>query len=130
MADERIDTVMQTDILRLRPEMARREAVALLVRHESHVAPVIDDTGALIGMLTHKDCFRSALNASYYQQWTGTVSEYMTRNVRALDAETDFVTAGEAFLEHPYRAYPVMRNGQLVGLLTRSDLLATFLSFG
>lgn len=130
MADERIDSIMQTDILRLRPEMAIREAVALLVRHNSQAAPVVDDTGTIVGILTQKDCFRSALNASYYQQWSGDVTKHMTTNVKTLDAGTDFVTAAEAFLEHPYRVYPVMRNNQLVGLLTRSDLLATFLSFG
>jgi CBS domain-containing protein len=34
------------------------------------------------------------------------------------------------FLEFPYRAYPVVRDGQLVGLLTRADLLAAFLNYG
>ena len=130
MAEDRIDSVMQTDILRLRSDMAIREAVALLVDRQAPAAPVVDDTGVLIGILTQKDCFRSALNASYYQQWSGTVAEYMTADVRTLDAATDFVTAAEAFLDEPYRAYPVVRGDRLVGLLTRPDLLAVFLRFG
>ena len=130
MTEERIDAVMQADIARLRPEMAIREAVALLVKEKTPAAPVVDDTGQLAGILTQKDCFRSALNASYYQQWSGTVAEYMSAEVHTLDADTDFVSAAEAFLKYPYRAYPVTRDGELVGMLLRSDLLATFLHFG
>ncbi len=126
MAEQRIDAIMETDIVRLRPEMSIRLAVALLVERHTSAAPVVDETGALTGILSQKDCFRSVLNASYYQQWSGTVGEYMCTEVKTLDAATDLVSAAEAFLENPYRAYPVVRFGQLVGMLTRSHLLAAF----
>jgi CBS domain-containing protein len=130
MVEERIEAVMQTDIVRLSPDMPIREAVARLVETESAAAPVVDETDTLVGILSQKDCFRSALNASYYQQWSGTVAEHFTPDVETLDASTDFVTAAEMFLEKPYRTYPVVRGGQLVGILARSDLLAAFLKYG
>ncbi len=130
MTEERIDSVMQKDVLRLSPDMPIRDAVAALVKARSQVAPVLDDTGTIVGVLTQKDCFRSALNAGYYRQWRGSAKDYMTTEVETLDAETDFVTAAEAFINQPFRAYPVVRNGELVGVLTRTDLLATFLTLG
>ncbi len=130
MTEERIDSVMQKDVIRLTPEMAVRDAVAALVNKKAQLASVVDDTGTLIGVITQKDCFRSALNASYYRQWRGSVRDYMTTNVETLDASTDFVTAAEAFLNKPYRAYPVLRGGELVGVLRRTDLLAAFLHLG
>jgi len=130
MVGERIEAVMQTDIVRLTPDMPIREAVARLVETESAAAPVVDETDTLVGILSQKDCFRSALNASYYQQWSGTVAEYFTSDVETIEASTDFVTAAEMFLEKPYRTYPVVRGGQLVGILARSDLLAAFLKYG
>jgi len=130
MTEERIDSVMQKDNVRLSPDMPIRDAVAALVKARSQVAPVLDDTGSIVGVLTQKDCFRSALNAGYYRQWRGSAKDYMTTEVETLDAETDFVTAAEAFINKPFRAYPVVRNGELVGVLTRTDLLATFLTLG
>ncbi len=130
MTEERIDSVMQKDIIRLTPEMAVRDAVAALVNKRAQLASVLDETGTLIGVITQKDCFRSALNASYYRQWRGSVKDYMTTEVETLDASTDFVTAAQAFLDQPYRAYPVLRDGELVGVLRRTDLLAAFLHFG
>ena len=130
MTEERIDSVMQKDVIRLTPEMAVRDAVAALVNKRAQIASVLDDTGTLIGVITQRDCFRSALNASYYRQWRGSVKDYMTTEVETLDASTDFVTAAQAFLDKPYRAYPVLREGELVGVLGRTDLLAAFLHFG
>ena len=130
MTEERIDSVMQKDVIRLTPDMAVRDAVAALVNKRAQLASVLDDTGTLIGVITQKDCFRSALNASYYRQWRGSVKDYMTTDIETLDASTDFVTAAQAFLDRPYRAYPVLRDGELVGVLRRTDLLAAFLHFG
>lgn len=130
MTEERIDSVMQKDVIRLTPEMAIRDAVAALVNKKAQLASVLDDTGTLIGVLTQKDCFRSALNASYYRQWRGSVKDYMTTEVVTIEATTDFVTAAQTFLDRPYRAYPVVRDGELVGVLRRTDLLATFLNLG
>jgi len=130
MTEERIDSVMQKDVIRLSPDTPIREAVAALVNKRAQLASVVDDTGALIGVITQKDCFRSALNASYYRQWRGSVKDYMMTEIETLDATTDFVTAAQTFLDKPYRAYPVLRDGELVGVLRRTDLLAAFLHFG
>lgn len=126
-----IARIMRQEFTRLAPSTPIREAAAALVSADVPGAPVLDDTtGALIGILTQKDCFRAALNASYYQQWSGTVEEAMSTRLTTLDANSDLVTAGQAFLDHPHRAFPVLRDGALVGMLHRSDLLAEFLRLG
>ncbi|MDF0601862.1 CBS domain-containing protein [Psychromarinibacter sp. C21-152] len=130
MDESRIASVMQRDFLRLRPDEPIRAAVAQLVRTQSGAAAVVNHSGGLAGILTQKDCFRSALGASYYRQWQGTVADHATPDVETLDIETDLVTAAEAFIEKPFRVYPVTDGGRLVGMLTRTDLLAAFLQYG
>ncbi|MDO5659188.1 MAG: CBS domain-containing protein [Paracoccus sp. (in: a-proteobacteria)] len=127
---EIIDDVMRRDFLRLGPDMPIREAAAALVRDGWSGAPVIDDQGALIGMLTQKDCFRPALNASYYRQWTGTVRDRMSGAPLTIEAGGDLVSAAEMFLEHPHRLFPVLRGSRVEGVLRRSDLLAALLRLG
>ncbi|MDO5704456.1 MAG: CBS domain-containing protein [Paracoccus sp. (in: a-proteobacteria)] len=125
-----IAPLMRRDVPRLTAAMPIRDAAAMLVDHGFAAAPVVDDSGALVGVLTQKDCFGPALNASYYRQWSGTVADRMSRDPVTLDAATDPVTAAQAFLDHPHRSFPVMRNGALMGLLRRSDLLAHLLRLG
>ena len=130
MAEQHIDSVMQTEFPTTRLHIPIREAVALFVDTGWAAVPVVDDKGALVGILSQKDCFRSALNASYYRQWSGTVEQYCTTEVDTFDVETDIVTAADAFIEEPFRTYPITRDGLLVAMLNREDLLKAFLDFG
>lgn len=120
---------MVTDLVTLSPVLEINHAVALLLEKKISGAPVVDDTGDLVGILTKKDAFKAALNATYYKQWGGTVSQYMSKSVETLDADLDIVSAAEEFLSSPYRFFPVTREGQLIGLLSRSDLLRAFWNF-
>lgn len=123
-----IEHVMRTDFPRLDPSMPIREAVAVFARQHVSAAPVIDAHAALTGILTEKDCFRPMLNASYYQQWDGSVANFMTREVRSLAADLDLISAAEEFLARSHRVYPVVRDGATIGLLHRSDLFAAILA--
>lgn len=123
-----IEHIMRIEFPRLSPSMPIREAVAVFARQHVSAAPVIGEDGGLAGILTEKDCFRPMLNASYYQQWDGRVADFMTREVRSLPVDLDLVSAAEGFLSRSHRVYPVMRDGDLVGLLHRSDLFAAILA--
>lgn len=130
MADGTIRTLMRTDIPRLSPDDPVREAVAVLLAARTSAAPVLDAGGALVGILTERDCFRPALDASYYRQWSGVVRDVMSPGVASLDAGLDVVAAAQCFLDHPFRAFPVLEDGAVAGLLDRSALLAALLADG
>ncbi len=117
---------MVTDLLALPPGMEILHAVTLLLDRGVSGAPVVEETDELVGILTKKDCFKAALNAAYYKEWGGTVGQYMTRSPETLDIGLDIVSAAERFLATPYRRFPVVEDGRLVGLLSRSDLLRAF----
>lgn len=123
-----VERVMRGDFVRLSPATPAREAVAALVRSGSSAAIVLDDTAALVGILTERDCFRPMLNASYYQQWSGRVGDVMSREVQTLPGDLDLVSAAEEFLARTHRVYPVVKADEVVGLLHRADLLRAILA--
>lgn len=114
---------MARDVATLRPGMEINHAVAVLLEKGYSGAPVVDGAGKLVGVLSMKDCLRAALNASYFQEWGGTVADYMSTTVETLDAAFDIVQAAEHFLTSRYRRFPVMSEGRLVGQISRVDLL-------
>lgn len=119
--------VMRTEFPRLSPSMPIREAVAVFARQHIAATAVMEEDGSLAGILTEKDCFRPMLNASYYQQWDGSVADFMNRKVQTLPANLDLVSAAEEFLARSHRVYPVVRDGEIVGLLDRSAVFAAIL---
>ena len=122
--------IVRRDTPILSPETPIRRAAAVLVDAKAAAAPVIDDDGALIGILSQKDCFRTVLHASYHREWTGKVADQMARDVIAVDMGDDIIRTAEMFLAHPHRVFPVLEAGSVAGLLYRSDVLAFLMRHG
>lgn len=130
MTEYRLGAIMRTESPTLLAKIPIRRAVALLVEARAAAAPVLNDEGQLIGILTQKDCFEPALHASYHREWTGCVADHMSQEVITLDVEDDVIRAAEMFIEHPHRVFPVMQDGRVVGMLYRSDVLALLTRIG
>lgn len=125
-----VAALMRADCPMLTADMPIRRAVALLAEGGFAAAPVVDDSGALTGILTQKDCFRPALHASYHQEWSGTVADHMTHGAVTLTATDDLMLAATAFADHPHRVFPVVEDGRPVGMLDRSEVLAALVRLG
>lgn len=114
---------MAKDLLTLFPEMEINHAMGILLEKKYSGAPVVDGAMKLVGVLSKKDCLRAALNASYHQDWGGSVADHMSTDVETLDGDLDIVQAVEWLLKSNYRRFPVMRDGRLVGQISRADML-------
>ncbi len=129
-AHETLHALVRTNMPVLSPDTTIRRAVATLVKEHASAAVVIDDSGALQGILTQKDCFRPSLSASYYQEWKGTVADFMTSDVISLSASVDVMAAAEEFLNHSHRVFPVFDGSEFIGMLRRSDVLRRLVELG
>jgi CBS domain-containing protein len=122
----RIADIMTKDLVTFASDLEINHAVSQLLMRRISGAPVVDDRGQLLGVLTTKDCFKAVLSTSYYESWGGVVSDYMSGPVETMDADLDIVTAAEQFLGSRYRRFPVVEAGRLVGVISRFDLLRAF----
>ncbi|WP_298864067.1 CBS domain-containing protein [uncultured Sulfitobacter sp.] len=118
-----VSDYMTRDLITLSPETEINHAMNLLLNNRISGAPVLDASGQLVGVLSKKDCLKAALEASYYRDWGRTVASYMTTQVETVEAGMDILAVTEAFLKSHYRRFPVFENGQLVGQISRADVL-------
>ncbi len=114
---------MIRDLVTLTPGTEINHAMNILLDRRISGAPVLDDNGWLVGVLSKKDCLKAALHAAYWRDWGQTVDKYMSQEVQTLQADMDIVAAAEAFLASSFRRFPVMQEGQLVGQISRADIL-------
>ncbi len=105
------------------PDTDVLDAIHELVRHRIAGAPVVDDNGNLIGMLSELDCLKVALTAGYHGEYGGPVSEFMTPNPKTVEADMSIVDLAARFLESRFRRYPVVKDNRLVGQISRRDVL-------
>lgn len=118
-----IGSYMTRELITLSPNQEINSAMQLLLERKISGAPVVDEAGELIGLLTKKDCLRAALEASYYRDWGKPVSTYMTREVQTLDISLDIFAACQRFLDSNFRRFPVIEDERLVGQISRTDIL-------
>jgi CBS domain-containing protein len=99
------------------------DAVWLLVNRRISGAPVVDERGNLVGVLTERDFLRAALVAGYHGESGGCVGDYMSSDVEAVNADDSLLDIATRFVETKYRRFPVMEDNRVVGLVTRQDVL-------
>jgi CBS domain-containing protein len=114
---------MAKTLVTFKPDTDVLDAVHVLVSKRIAGAPVVDDEGNLLGMLSELDCLRVALQAGYHSQVGGPVREYMSTGVETVDAEMSIVDLAQRFLDTSFRRYPVMERNRLIGQISRRDVL-------
>jgi CBS domain-containing protein len=114
---------MARTLVTFKPDTSVLDAVHVLVKNRIAGAPVVDDEGNLIGMLSELDCMRVALQAGYHGDYGGPVSDYMTKGVKTVDMEMSIIDLAQVFIDNGYRRFPVTDNNRLVGQISRRDVL-------
>lgn len=115
--------IMVTRVEVLSPNVAIADAIETLLRRGYSGAPVVDEQGRPIGVLSEHDCVRVLASSLYDNEPTGTVADHMTKSVETIDEHTDLLTVAQHFAQGQHRRLLVVREGALSGLITRRDLL-------
>ena len=119
---------MATKVATLRPDMGASAALQILIDNHQSGAPVVDDENHLLGILSEADCMASAFSGSYYDQERSPVSEIMSnQELQTVTEETSLVAAAELMLKYKRRMLPVIREGKVVGMITRHHMLRSVL---
>lgn len=114
---------MARTLVTFKPETDVLDAVHTLVQHRIAGAPVVDDEGSLLGMLSEFDCMKVALNAGYHGNWGGPVRDFMSDGVETVDADMSIVDLAQVFIDKKFRRFPVVQGTRLVGQISRRDVL-------
>ena len=118
-----VDHFMTKTLTRFSPEDNIHTAANTLLDQRISGAPVIDDSGKLVGVLSKKDCLQVIYTASYHKDWGGRVDEYMSPKVVTIESGTDIIVVADLFVESSFRRFPVMKNGRVIGQISRQDVL-------
>jgi CBS domain-containing protein len=139
----RAHQIMTRQVITVGPETSVVEAADSMLRHHISGLPVVNTTGTLTGIVSEGDFIRRAeigtqrkrgpwlqllvpkgLSASEYVRERGRkVNEIMTPNPVTVAEDTPLDDIVRIIEQHNVKRLPVVRGDQLVGIVTRSDLL-------
>ena len=114
---------MSKSVVTLVPEMEILRAAHVLISHDISGAPVLDQHGRLVGILTERDCMRVAIQADYHGVPGGLVKDHMNVDPQFVDPGESILKLAQLFLNGRFHRYPVLDNGHLVGVISRRDVM-------
>ncbi|WP_419162047.1 HPP family protein [Candidatus Palauibacter sp.] len=131
----KVREIMTRKVTTAGPSMALREAADVLVRRRLRAVPVIDEEGHVLGMLTDGQLMTHFLPAleepgggsAVLGAVTGNVRDIMERTVMCVNEDEPLANVVRLMLDKEIERLPVVREGQLVGFLTRGDIIRLLL---
>jgi tRNA nucleotidyltransferase (CCA-adding enzyme) len=111
--------MMSAPVRTILPETTISEAQRILLRYGHSGLSVVDGTGQLVGMIARRD-----LDIAFHHGFGhAPVKGYMTRSVRTITPETPLPTIEALMVTYDIGRLPVVVDGALQGIVTRTDVL-------
>jgi CBS domain-containing protein len=112
-----INEIMTTEVITTSPSTSIEDVASLLRTRRFAGVPVVNERGILVGMVSEFDVISKRGQ---------TVEEIMSRGVISIGDEASAEQVTNLMGLHGIRRVPVVRDGKLVGIVSRSDLLRLF----
>lgn len=118
---------MTKSLITLHRDMDLFEAIKVLHVNRISGAPVVNDDGHLVGMLSEGDCLNGIIRDIYYEEAGGKVSDFMTEEVETIGPDEDIVDIAVQFNTRRRRRFPVVEDDELIGQISQRDILQAVL---
>ena len=137
--------VMTPNVITVDPDTSVQHLAALLSERGISGAPVVNSGGSMIGIVSEGDLlhraelgterrhgprpswwlehYASGLAQDYVKSHGRTVKDIMTRDVITVTEDTNLADVATLLETHRIKRVPVMRDGKVVGIVSRSNLV-------
>ena len=137
MEDIRITALMTEELITINCNEVLSKAAEIFGQHSFHHLPVVDDSGALKGIISRTDMDKSSSGLSMFRnpkkeeydaamRRTLRACDIMTRDVLVMQATDGIHSAYKIFKKNKVHCLPIEERGILVGIVTPLDLLDYF----
>lgn len=137
---------MTTEVITVKPDQNIEEVARLLSNNKISGLPVVDTEGRLVGVITENDLIHRArtLHIPFYvtlfdsiiflenpvrfnedlkKLGASRVEEIMTKKVTTVEEDTPVSEIARTMTEKSINRVPVVRDGKLVGIVSRNDIV-------
>ena len=92
-------------------------------------APVLNKSGKLVGIISESDIMKNIVDSQYYNMpITKTkISKYMKKSVDYISPDITIFEAASEFLKLKRKRFPVIISGEIVGIISRIDIISASL---
>src|SRR5579875_399801 len=114
VAPMRARDIMTHEVISIRPDATVHEAARLLSDYSISGAPVLNEAGHMVGILTQADLISKEGK---------TVADLMTTRVISAEETTSVDEVAQLLTSNRFKRLPVVRGERVVGIVSRADIV-------
>ena len=148
--NKKISTIMKTDVYTVSEDASLKEVLEVLVRYKTSGLPIVNSNNKVVGFISDGDIMKFIAKqnpriidmTSFITVWYDTdsfeqklhdlmdlnVMELATTKVVYVESDYDIDEAAKVLGEKKIKKVPVLEDGKLVGIISRSEILRYVLS--
>jgi CBS-domain-containing membrane protein len=111
----KVKQIMTAQVITANVDMPTADVAQLLVSRRISAVPVIDGAGAVVGLVSEHDLI---------SREGATAADVMSPGIVSVTEETDVDDVRHLLVDRRIRRVPVLSGGQLVGIVSRADIVA------
>lgn len=126
-----VSIIMTENVVKLNLKDTLSKAEELFLKHNIRHLPVVNGNH-VVGILSYTDLLRvgvaegldeedRVIGATIYDMYS--LAQVMTKDVVTIESHTNVRKAAEILVKSGFRALPIIKDGNLVGMLTTTDLI-------
>ena len=132
-----VSTIMSTQLVLLNTTDSLEKAEHLFKKNRIRHIPVIEKSKKIVGMLSLTDLLRISFADGAYEDEEDiesvvyemfTIPQVMAKNVKSVAPEATVKEVAELLSKEEFHALPVVKDGELLGIVTTTDLIKYLLS--
>lgn len=121
----KVKELMTANVATVGPDASLKEVASILADLRISGLPVVGEDGRVLGVVSEGDIVEKEADG-----WPGrTAGEAMTSPVVTIEADQPVAKAAKLMVEKGVNRLPVQSGGQLVGIVSRADLVRAFLRY-
>lgn len=117
--------IMTKNIVCFNEDQTIHDVMDALIKNRISGGPVVNKNNELIGIISEGDCMKEISDSRYFNMpiLDKSVGYFMTKEVQTLPAMMSLFDAASMFHKTGRRRFPVLDNGNLVGQVSRKDIV-------
>lgn len=143
----KVRDIMTKEVLTVKADTSVNDIAKLMGQHDISGVPVVDDQNHVVGIITELDLIvrNTRLEMAHFIQvldlgripleWPGHARErmrhmlgaqardVMTSKVTTIGPDAEIEELAEMMVKHRFNPVPVVENDQLIGIVSRADLI-------
>ena len=132
-----VSTIMTTQLVVLNTTDSLEKAERLFKKHKIRHIPVIESQHRIVGMLSLTDLLRISFADGAYEDEEDietvvyemfSLPQVMAKNIKTVTPETTIKEVAELLAKEEFHALPIVVDGDLVGIVTTTDLIKYLLN--